>query len=85
MSYWILSASGITVLRTTLQRVTYLETCTDASKQRFEVYDKAIKQIFHKKYTEESFEVPNSTKPTMEVWDELTEDEEDFQSEFKII
>ena len=33
MSYWILPASVIPVPRTTVQRVTYLETCTDASKQ----------------------------------------------------
>ena len=43
LSYWIQPTSGIPVLRTAVQRVTYLEICTDSSKQRFEVYDKAIK------------------------------------------
>ena len=52
MSYWILRESSIPVSRTTVQRVTYIETCTNASKQRFESYDKAIKEIFHKKYPE---------------------------------
>ena len=47
MSYWIFPASGIPVSRATVQRVTYLDTCTDSSKQRFEVYDKSIKEIFH--------------------------------------
>ena len=83
MSYQILPASGIPVSRTTVQRVTYLETFTDARKQRFGLYDKAIKQRFHDKYTEESFAGPNSTKPTMEMQEKLAENEEDFQSEFK--
>ena len=67
MSYWILPASGIPVLRTTVQRVTYLERCNNASKQRFEEYEKAIKDMFHDKYTEEAFAVPNSSKPNMEM------------------
>ena len=71
MNYWILPESGIPVLRTLVQHVLYLETCTDASKQRFEVYYKAIKDIFHKKYTKEVFADPNSTKPTMVMWEEL--------------
>ena len=62
--------------------MTYLETCTFASKQHFEVYNKAIKQILHEKYTEEAFAGPNSTKPNVEMWAELSDDDEDFQSEF---
>ena len=79
MSNWILTASGIPVSRTTVHCVTYLETCTDARNQRFEVYDKAIKDIFHEKYTEEAFASPNSTNLTMEMWTELVEDNKDFQ------
>ena len=82
MSYWILPSSVIPVSRTTVQHVTYLETCTYASKQRFGVYDKAIKERYHEKYTEEAFVGPKSNKPTMEMWAELAEDDEDFQSEF---
>ena len=82
LSYWIQPTSGIPVLRTTVQRVTYLEICTDSSKQRFEVYDKAIKERLHEKYNEEYFEGPNITTPTMDMWTELAEDDEDFQSEF---
>ena len=44
---------------------------------------KAIKERFHEKYTEEAFTGPNITKPTMEMWAKLAEDDEDFQSEFK--
>ena len=83
MSYCILPEIGILVSRTTVQRVTYLETCTDASKQRFEVYDKSIKERFHEKYTEEAFVAPNSTKMTIEMWAELAEDGKYLQSEFK--
>ena len=78
MSYWILPSSGIPVSITTILRVTYLETYNDANKQRFELYDKAIKGRFHNKYTEEAFVGPNSTKPTMEMWAEIAEDDEDF-------
>ena len=81
MSYWILPESGIPVSRTTVQRVTYLEICTDASKQRFEVYDKTIKERFHEKYTGEALAGPNSTNPTMEMWAELAEYDKEFQSE----
>ena len=62
--------------------MTYLETCTDTSNQRFKLYAKAIKDRFHKKYTDEAFAVPNSNKPTMEMWAELAEDDKDFQYEF---
>ena len=68
MSYWILLASGIPVLRKRVQRVTYLEKCTDARKQCLEVYYKAIKERFHDKYNEEVFTFPDSTNPTMEMW-----------------
>ena len=78
MSYWILSESGILVSRTTVQGVTYLEICTNAIKQRFGVYDKAIREIFRKKCTEEAFAVPNITKPAMEIWSGLAKDDEDF-------
>ena len=65
-----------------VQRVTYLETYPNAIKQRLEVYDKAIKERFHDKYTEEAFAGPNSANLTMEMWAKLAEDDEDFQSEF---
>ena len=83
MRYLILLPRGIQFLRTTVQHVTYLEKFTDASNQRLELYDRAIKEIFHEKYTEEAFAGPNSTNPTVEMWAKLSEDEEYLQSEFK--
>ena len=79
MSYWILPTSGIPVSRTIVKCVKYIETCTDARKQRFKFYVKAIKDIFHKKYTEEAFAGPNITKPTIDMCSKLAEDNEDFQ------
>ena len=83
MSYWIILTRGIPVSKTTKQHVTYLKTCTDSSKQHFKLYDKATKERFHNKYTEESFIGPNITKPTMEMWYKLADDDKDFQIEFK--
>ena len=82
MSYWILTASDIPVSITTAQHMTYIDTCTNARKKSFKVYDEAIKERFHEKYTEEAFASPNSTKLTMEMWAKLAEDDKDFQSEF---
>ena len=79
MSYWILLKSGIIFSRTTVQCVTYLDICTDANKQLFEVYNKDIKERFPKKYTEEALAGPNSTKPNMERWAKMSEYGEDFQ------
>ena len=60
----------------------YLETCKNSNKKCFEVYDKAIQERFHEKYNEEAFAGPNRTNPTMEIWDELVEDDKEFQYEF---
>ena len=82
MSYWVLPKSGIPISRTTVQRVTHLETQTDANKKRFEHYDKEINERFHEVYTQESFSAPSSDKPTMEMWKYLAHGDEDFQNEF---
>ena len=47
MRYWILPASGIPVSQTRVQRIMYLETCIDANKSIFEVFDDAIQEQFH--------------------------------------
>ena len=75
MSYWILPASYIPVSQTTLQYITYLETCTDANKSRFKVFDDAIQEQFHEKYDEATFADESSIKPTTEMWAELAEND----------
>ena len=82
MSYWVLPKSGIPILRMTLQRVTHLETQTDANRKRSEHYDTAITERFYEVYTQESFSAPSSDKPTMEMWKDLADGDEDFQNEF---
>ena len=82
MSYWVLPASGIPVSRTTVQRITYLETCTDANIARFKTFDDAIQERFHEKYDKDTFEGASSSKPTMEMWAELADDDADFKEEF---
>ena len=46
------------------------------------MYKKAIKERFQEKYTEEAFAGPIGTKPIMDIWAELAEDDKDFQSDF---
>ena len=79
MSYWILPASGIPVSQTTIQRITYLETCTDAKKSRFKVFDGSIQKRFHENYNEATFYGESSSKPTMEMWDEISDNDEDLK------
>ena len=83
MSYWVLPKSGIPISRTTVQRVTHLETQIDANKKRFKHYDKDINERFHEVYTQEYFSVPRSDKPTMEMWKDLADGNEYFQNATK--
>ena len=80
MSYWVLPKSGIPISRKTLQRVTHLETKIDANRKRFEHYDTAITERLHEVYTQEYFSAPSSDKPTMEMWKDLVNGEEDFRT-----
>ena len=50
MSYWVLPSSGILIARTTVQRVTNLESQTDQFKRRFDAYDKRIAESFNKNF-----------------------------------
>ena len=79
MRNWILPASGIPVSRTTVQCITYLDTCTDSNKSRFKVFDDAIQEWFHEKYDEATFAGEISIKPTMEMWDQLAENNQNFK------
>ena len=47
MSYWVLPASVIPMPRTTVQRVTNIESQTEQQKKRFEVYDTTIADRFN--------------------------------------
>ena len=61
MSYWVLPKSVIPMSRTTLQRVTNLESQTDQCKKLFEVYERAIVDRFNEVYIEGNFiDTPNN-------------------------
>ena len=45
--YWVFPAIRIPMSRTTVQRVTNLESQTEKCKKRFEVYNRAIADIFN--------------------------------------
>ena len=55
MSYWIQPASDIPLPRTTVKRIMYLETCTNANKSRFKVFEDAIQEQYHENYNEATF------------------------------
>ena len=82
MSYWVLTASGIPMSRTTVQRVTNLESQTEQCKKRFEVYNRSISDRFNAVYIEGNFiDTPNN-KPNIELLEDLAGDNEIFHEEF---
>ena len=62
--------------------MTQLETQIDANRKRFKHYNTAITERFHEVYIQASFSAPSSDKPTMEMWKDLADGDEDFQNEF---
>ena len=82
MSYWVLPSSGIPISRTTVQQVTVLEICTDSNKARFKAFDKAMQEHFHDRYEDTTFTGATNSKPTMERWAKLAEDNDDFRDKF---
>ena len=68
--------------RTTVQLVTNLESQTEQCKKHFEVYDRAIADIFNELYIEGNFIGAPNNKPNIEVWDDLSVDDEIFHEEF---
>ena len=82
MSYWLLPASGIPIARTTVQRVTNLESQNEQCKRRFNVYDKQIAKKFNEKFISANGEEHERTKPTIESWEELAGDDDVFHEEF---
>jgi hypothetical protein len=76
MSYHVLPKTGVPVSRTTVQRVTELEKQTDANRQRFAEFEKAIS----KRYKEGR--LVQGDKPTLADWSDLLETDSDFAAEF---
>ena len=80
--YWVFPASGITMSRTTVKRVTILEPQTEQCKKRFEVYNRTIVDSFNEVYIEDNFINNPNNKLNIEIWEDLVVDDEIFHEEF---
>ena len=75
MSYWVLSDSGTPMSRTTVQRVTKLESQTEQCKKILCVYDKRIAEKFNEKYIDADYLQNINDKPDVKLWEELADDD----------
>ena len=82
MSYWVFPARIIPMSRTTVQRVTNLESQTEQCEERFEFYDRAIADIFNEIYIEGNFVDTPNNKPNIERWEDLAGDDKIFYDVF---
>ena len=82
MSYWGFPESEIPMSRTTVQRVTNLESETEQCKKRFEVYDRAIADRFNEVYIEGNFIDTPKNKPNIELQEDLEGNDEISHKEF---
>ena len=74
MSYWILTAQGTVISRTTVQRITSLETQTADNKDRFRLFDLSIHELF-----KDEIIVTEGAKPNSVSWAEIIGDDPDFE------
>ena len=82
MSYWVLPVSRIPISRTTVQMVTNLESETNQNQKQFEVYNKRVTDRFKEEYIGENYLHNHHQKPDVEIWEELSGDDEAFYEEF---
>ena len=68
--------------RTTVQRVTNLESQTAQCKKRFEVCDRAITDRFNDIYIEGNSIYTSNKKTNIELWEDLAGDDDIFLEEF---
>jgi hypothetical protein len=78
MSYHILPKTGVPVSRTTVQQVTELEKQTDANRQRFAEFEKAIAE----QCKEGQLVDKGGDKPDLADWSDLLKTDPDFAEEF---
>ena len=80
MSYWVLTQNGYVISRTTVQRVTNLESEVLENQETFSEFDEQIKGIIK----EDDFPLERNN-PNPADWADILEDNEDFQEEFNQI
>ena len=79
MSYWVLTANGTVVSRTTVSRVTNIEAQTNENEARTTTLDKAIKEWLN----DEAHVIVEGGKGEPKDWSEHTFDRDPgFQEEF---
>ena len=77
MSYWVLTSKGTVTSRTTVQRVTHLETQTGDNKDRFQKFDADIAALYKDEL------IIDGAKPDIKAWSEIIGDDPDFEEEFQ--
>ena len=77
MTFHVLPISGIPITAGTVQRMTELEKQTDANKERMQEFSEKIANKF-----KESHLLSGKDRPSLEDWEDLLEDDEDFAAEF---
>ena len=80
MLYWILTAQGVVISRTTVQHISHLETQTAENKERFRLFDLSIHELF-----KDEIIVAEGAKPNPASWAETIEDDPDFEGNFQRI
>ena len=80
ISYWILTAQGKLISRTTAQRITHLETQTSENKERFCLFDLSIHELF-----KDEIIVTEGAKPNPASWADIIGNDPDFEEEFQRI
>ena len=73
MSYWILTAQGTVIARTTVQHITHLETHTTENKEQFRLFDLSVHEMFN-----DEIIVTEGAKPNPASWAEIIGDDPDF-------
>ena len=80
MSYWILKANGYVVSRTTVQRITNIESDISENWLMFSEFDEEINRCIKDDDFPVDGDLPDSVK-----WADMLEDDEDLQEEFNQI
>jgi hypothetical protein len=80
MSYWILTATGRVIARTTVQRVTSLELSTDEVKTQCRDYDQRVRDILK----DPNHIIPHDGETVLQDWNDFPiEEDPDFVAEFQ--
>ena len=74
MSYWILTAQGTLISRTTVQRITHIETQTAKSIERFRLFVLSVQELF-----KDEIIVTEGAKSNPSSWAEIIGDDPDFE------